>query len=161
MKRMRIMGLCLVAVFAVTAFAASSASALPEVGRCVEKVEIKSKYTDKNCNVKAVKGNGKFEFKKGLEAKAAGFKGTSGTSFLETESGTKIECSGSSATGKWDEDTGIIKESESVFATFTGCTLGVAKKNCQNTGSPAGEIKTFELEGPLGYLSKAKKRSWR
>jgi hypothetical protein len=125
---MRIMGLCLVAVFAFTAFAASSASALPEVGRCVEKVEVKSKYTDKNCNTKAVKGNGKFEFVKGDGGGSTTFTGSSGTSFLETESGTKIECSGSSAAGKWDEDTGAIKEVESVIAKFTGCTLGVAKK---------------------------------
>ena len=161
MKRMRIMGLCLVAVFAFAAFAASSASALPEVERCIEKVEVKSKYTDANCNVKAVKGNGTHELSK--EYPNAGFTGTSGTSFLETESGTKITCSSSSATGKWDADFGgtgkpsPIKEAETVVATFKGCSLGVAKKNCQTAGDPTGEIVTNSLEGPLGYLSKAKK----
>jgi len=158
MKRMRIMGLCLVAVFALTAFAASSAFALPEVGRCVSKPGT-GKYKDSNCNIKAGKlvSEKSFEFKKGLEGKNAEFNGSSSTSFLETESGTKIECSGSTANAKWDEDTGSIKESENVIAKFTGCTLGVAKKNCQNKGLPTGEIKTSELEGPLGYLSKAKK----
>jgi len=159
MKRMRIMGLCLVAVFAVTAFAASSASALPEVERCIAKAG--GKYTEGNCNTKVTKG-GSFELSK--EYPNAGFTGSSGTSFLETESGTKIECSGSTAKGDWDADfagsppkPSPIKEAENVFATFTGCTLGVAKKNCQTEGSPTGEIKTNQLEGPLGYLSKAKK----
>jgi hypothetical protein len=156
---MRILGLCLVAAFAVTAFAASSASALPEVERCVEKVEIKSKYTDANCNVKAVKGNGTHELVKGLSK--PGFTGSSGHAALETESGTKIECTGSAAAGKWDVDgegtKALVKEVETVVANFSGCTLGVAKKNCQNKGAETGKITTNELEGPLGYLSKAKK----
>jgi hypothetical protein len=160
---MRIMGLCLVAVFAFAAFAASSASALPEVARCIEKAG--GKYKEGNCVAKAGTKAEEKKFELSKEYPNAGFKGSSGTSFLETESGTKIECSGSTATGKWDADftntvppkPSPIKEAETVVATFTGCTLGVAKKNCQNKGAPTGEIKTNELEGPLGYLSKAKK----
>jgi len=157
MKRMKILGLCLVAVFAVVAYAASSASALPEVIRCIEKTP--GKYSDSNCTKKAA---GKFEISK--EYPNAGFKGTSGEAFLETESGTKITCSSSSASGKWDADFGgtgkptPIKEVETVVATFKGCTLGVAKKNCETKGQPTGEIITNSLLGPLGYISKAEKK---
>ena len=68
MKRMRIMGLCLVAVFALGAFAASSAFALPEFGRCVPKAGT-GKYSDANCTVKAAKGKGVTEFVKTIEKK--------------------------------------------------------------------------------------------
>ena len=161
MKRMRIMGLCLVAVFAFAAFAASSASALPEVERCIEKVEVKSNTRTRTATSKPSKATGHTNSRKNIPH--SGFTGTSGTSFLETESGTKITCSSSSATGEWDADFGStgkpspIKESENVVATFKGCSLGVAKKNCQTAGDPTGEIVTNTLLGPLGYLSKAKK----
>ena len=56
-------GLCLVAVFAIAAVTASSASALPEWGKCVAKAG--GKYSDSNCTVKAKKGTGTFEWKKG------------------------------------------------------------------------------------------------
>ncbi len=161
MKRMRIMGLCLAAVFAFAAFAASSASALPEVAICVAKAG--GKYKESNCNAKAgtKAEEKKFELSKVLTK--TGFTGSSPEAFLETESGTKITCSGSTATGKWDYDEAgsppkptPTKEVETVFATFTGCSLGVAKKPCETAGSPTGEIKTLELLGPLGELSKTK-----
>jgi len=152
MKRMRIMGLCLVAAFALSAFAVSSASALPEVGRCVPKAL--GKYTDANCNVKAVKGNGTKEFVKGSGG-LNGWSAAGGEAFLEGESGTKIICTSQTAVGKYDEDTGAIKESENVTATYQGCNLPLIEGSCQN--GAAGEIKTNSLHGPLGYISKAKK----
>jgi len=164
MKRMSTIGVCLVAIFAFAAFA-SSAFALPEVGQCVAKAGT-GKYKDSNCNIKAGKlvSEKSFEFKKGIEGANPEINSTSATTFLETENGTKIECSASVTTAKWDEDLAgsppkvtPVKEQESVNTKFTGCTLGAAKKNCQNKGGPTGEIKTSELEGPLGYLSKAKK----
>jgi hypothetical protein len=165
MKRMRIMGLCLVVAVAISAIAAVSASALPEIGRCVAKVEIKSKYTDSNCNVKAVKGNGKFEFVKGAGAVNEGFTSTGESEgILETEGGTKVICHVQSATGKYDEDfstttppVGSIKEVEGVVAKFNECELPVIKGACNSTGKASGEIVTNTLQGPLGYINKAKK----
>lgn len=72
MKRIRIVGLCLVAVFAIS-IAASSASAAPVfytkagIGEVVNKVN---------------------------------FTGTLGVAFLEGQSGTKISCAGGTATGE-------------------------------------------------------------
>lgn len=54
------LGLCVVAVVAVCAYAVSSASALPEWGRCVAKTG--GKYEDRNCTVKAKGKTGKHEF---------------------------------------------------------------------------------------------------
>jgi hypothetical protein len=52
-RHVRMLGLCLAAVLAVAAYAVSSASALPEWGKCVAKAG--GKYTDSNC---ATKGKG-------------------------------------------------------------------------------------------------------
>jgi len=59
------LGLCLVAVFAVGAYAVSSASALPEWGKC--EAQAGGKYSDANCAVKAKKGAGSFEWRKASE----------------------------------------------------------------------------------------------
>jgi hypothetical protein len=154
MKRMRIMGLCLVAVFAISAIGAVSASALPEVGRCVAKA--KGKYTDANCTKLAVKPViGTKERAKGSGG-ANGFTASGGEGVLETEGGTKVICKTQSAVGTYDEDTGAIKEVEGVTATFSGCELPIITASCQS-GAEAGVIKTNVLQGPLGYISKAGK----
>jgi hypothetical protein len=48
-------GLSLVAVFAIAAIAASGASALPEWGKCTKIGAKGGKYTDSNCTTKAKK----------------------------------------------------------------------------------------------------------
>ena len=65
MRHVRMLGLCLVAVFAVAAIAASSASALPEWGQCEAKAG--GKYSDRNCQTKAKKGKGEYEWRKATE----------------------------------------------------------------------------------------------
>jgi hypothetical protein len=162
MKRMKIMGLCLVAVFAVTAaFAATSASALPEFGVCVAKAGT-GKYKNSNCTEKAGKlvSEKNFEFKKEIPVGKFGLTAEGGHSALSTEEGSTIECTGSSTKGEFKvKESGgkqsPTKEVTKVIAKFTGCTeLG---KNCQNKGAPLGEITTNELDGPIGYISKATK----
>jgi hypothetical protein len=160
---MRIMGLCLVAVFAVTAFAASSALALPEIGRCVAQAGT-GKYKDANCTEKAGKlvSEKAFEFKKGAAAEgvgSTGFSSAGGAGTLETVSGTKITCETQSASGKYDQDAGLIKEVEGVIATFKGCSLPLLGVKCNTAGSPEGEIKTNLLKGPLGYISGEKTKT--
>ena len=62
MRHLRIIGLCLAAVFAIAAVTASTASAKkPEWGKCV--AQAGGKYLDGNCQTKG-KG-GSFEWKKG------------------------------------------------------------------------------------------------
>jgi len=161
---MKIMGLCLVAVFAVTAFAASSALALPEIGRCTSSTV--GKYKNNACTEKASsteKGNtNKFEFHKGAAAEgvgSTGFSSAGGEGVLETVSGTKITCETQSASGKYDQDAGLIKEVEGVIATFKGCSLPLLGVKCNTVGAPEGEIKTNLLKGPLGYISGEKTKT--
>jgi hypothetical protein len=154
-KRMKLMGLVVVSVLASSALAASSASALPEVGRCVAKAA--GKYSDSNCTkVAKPSGSGSFEFVKG--AAKVGFTASGGHSVLEGASGANVECESQTATGKLDADgsAGAVKGVESVVTTFTGCTLPAIGASCQN-GATTGVIVTKSLEGNLGYLNKATK----
>jgi hypothetical protein len=157
MKRMRIMGLCLVAAFALTVIGAGTASALPEVGRCVAQAGT-GKYKNAACTEKAgtKAEEKKFEFKKGAEK--VNFTSAGGEGTLETVSGTKIICKTQSAVGKYDSDSGVIKEVESVVATFEGCGIPAIETKCQS-GTEEGKIKTFPLKGPLGYISGEKTKT--
>src|SRR5436190_1631201 len=62
MKRFRIVGLCLAAIFALTALVATGASAEtpPEVGRCLKLAG--GKWKDGGCKVKSLPGEEKFEW---------------------------------------------------------------------------------------------------
>ena len=66
MKRIRIIGLALVAVFAMTAIAAASASAEPqgEFGRCIATKG--GKFLDSGCKKAATPGKEKFEWNPGV-----------------------------------------------------------------------------------------------
>jgi hypothetical protein len=149
---MRIVGLCLVAVFALTAFAASSASALPEIGRCVSQPGT-GKYKDSNCTVKA----GKLTSEKSFEWKKAPvkthFTSAGGAGVLETETGTRVECTAQSAAGEYKVVNGASKEVTNVVATFTGCSLPIIGAKCNTVGHGEGEIVTNPLKGPMGYIS--------
>jgi hypothetical protein len=162
MKRMRMMGLCLVAAFALTVIGASTASALPEVGRCVAQAGT-GKYKNANCTEKAgTKVEEKqFEFKKGAKSETEGVKFTSagGEGILETANGTKIVCTTQSAVGKYDQDSGVIKEVENVTASFHGCGIPALEAKCNSTAAAEGDINTFALKGPLGYISGEKTKT--
>ena len=97
MKRIRVIGLALVAVFAVTAIAAASASAEPqgEFGRCVAKTG--GKYANSGCTTASTKG--KYEWVPGLEKRGIKSKLKEGVPTLETVGGTKITCKGEESGG--------------------------------------------------------------
>jgi len=144
MKRMRIVGLALVAAFALGAIGVSSASAFPEIGRCVAKTG--GKYLTSNC---VSKGKGSFEWVKG--AAKLHWSGAGGESVLEGASGIKISCKGNTSEGTYKLTSGAIKEVEKVKATFTGCEVPLFSAECHGIrplGAP-GEIITTELKGPL------------
>jgi hypothetical protein len=155
MKRINLAGLAVVVVLALGAFAVSSASALPEIGRCVAKAA--GNYTNSNCTTKAApKGTGGFEFLKG--AAKTGFTVAGGHSVLEGASGANIECETLAATGKLDAagTAGVIKGVEDVVTTLAGCTIP-SLDTCQSKGQAEGVIVTESLEGDLGYLNKSTK----
>jgi hypothetical protein len=160
MRRIRIVGLCLVSVFALGAFMASSASALPEYGKCVAAPGV-GKYTESNCVTKAktLTSEKQFERKKAKEITKIGEKGTSGSSFLEGESGVKIVCSSGTNTGQLDKDgsTEAAKGVENVVAKFNGCGIPAAGLVCKTVGAGSEEIVTETLEGSYVYKNKAKK----
>lgn len=85
-RHLRMVGLCLVAVFAMSAVAATSASAaLPEFGQCFEKAGT-GKYSNSVCTTKAKPlGTGNFEFRKGPEIAKKHFVGNAGTGVLEAK----------------------------------------------------------------------------
>jgi hypothetical protein len=150
MRRIRVVGLCLVAVFALGAFTAGSASALPEIGRCVAKAG--GKYTNANCTTK--KAGGTFEFVKNAVKKKFTAASIAGKIQLEGAGGTAITCTSQSATGEYLEKgaTPSTKEVHNVVAKFNGCEIPLFGAKCQSTATE-GEIVTTKLKGAMEYIS--------
>jgi hypothetical protein len=147
MKRIKIMGLCLVAMFVMSAMASAVASAAePAFFEC--KAEKGGKF-EKGCKKEG--GKGGFNLVEGI-GKGKAFKGAGGKATLHTKAvGGEVTCTGF-------KDAGTIttpKHEAKVTSTFTGCvTLG---KKCFSPKAKAGEIKTFTLMGDIGYIEKAGK----
>ncbi len=154
MKRMRIAGLCLVAMFAITALSAMAASSAyaGEYGVCVKAQKVEKKYvglyTDKNCQTAASEK----EVEEGKKNKyewvsAAGEKSTTTTktAVLSSAAG-KITCKKSKGTA---EITGAKSDLETV--EFEECTLSVTGGKCTSVqeGEKEGNITTFQLETKL------------
>jgi len=186
-RHVRMLGLCLVAVFAVCAYAVSSASALPEWGKCEAKPG--GKYSDSNCTVKAKKGTGTYEWKKGTELSPVPFKGESvGSGGVLTSEFYGCEHEGNEleqipgkkrVTRKDCEEHGDALAS--VGAAYVECSNEqahgeAAGKNtvtnvgvvftgclllgvapCSNTQNE-GEIHVNPLKGVLGYINKSEKK---
>jgi hypothetical protein len=159
--RLKMMGLCLVAVFALTAALSASASAAePAFYEChkLTTKPYKGKFTDKKCSVAATPEQeaagkvNKYELQEGIGAKGKPFKGKGGKATLHTPKvGGVVEC-------KSFKDIGSIATpttENKVVSTFTSCTsLG---KKCTSPAAKAGSIVTNNLAGELGYINKAKK----
>lgn len=149
MKRIRIVGLCLVAAFAFTALAASSAFATappqPVFGKCLKKaVATGEGYSDTGCT-KHVASAAKYEWVKGgangVEYTTAIKEATSAT--LETTKKEKVVCTGETSTGKI-----LTETTQETTPTFTGCST--LTKKCSTPGKPEGTISVAPLEGTLG-----------
>jgi hypothetical protein len=135
------------------ALGASSAVALPEVGRCVAQSGT-GKYKNANCTEKAGSKTfeKQFEFVKNAIAKK--FTSAGGESVLETTSGSKFVCKTESASGEYRESGSPprTREVHGVLITFTRCeTPDFAQ--CNSKGGAAGEFTTAKLSGKLGYIS--------
>jgi hypothetical protein len=165
MRRIRIVGLCLVAVFAMGAVFAGTASASLEYGRCLKAtpkaltnydsakcVKLASERTGTEAE-KLSKGNFKWYPAVGGEKplEKAGFTAKlkpETIATLETKAGTKVTCKALLAAGKY---TGL-KTVQVNSLVFTGCESGGIK--CNTAGKGTGEITVKELEGELGIITK-------
>jgi hypothetical protein len=152
MKRIKVAGLCLVAAFAFSAAAVSTAQA-GEYGKCIElKAENKlyhGYYTGKGCEEKtkvseAEKTAGgkknKYEWEPTPVGSKIPYTSTGKSATLEGEAGD-ITCKKNVDEG---EITGPKTDKDKV--KFEECTLSLSKEACWNTGTPTskgGTIETF------------------
>ena len=152
MKRMRILGLALVAVFALAAMTAASASAKPAWKFC-QKAAVKGtgEFTDKLCSVGA-EGKGAYNLVAGI-GKGKGFKGKGEKATLHNvipgKGDIKVECASFKDAGSVSAPSGVFN----VTSEFKKCkSLGAP---CKTEGGKKETITTNKLVGSLGYLNKA------
>lgn len=155
MRKLRTVGLCLIAVFAFGAVAAASASAAepPAFEKCVkapkEGKKYIGKYTSKECtSASEVETGGKYE----REEAAAKTPTTSKFKAATLDaSGKVVKCKKGAASGEL-VSTQALKET----IEFSGCGVnGSTKEPCTTTGSASGTIKTGLLFGELQYDNSA------
>ncbi len=161
MKRIRIVGLCLVAVFALSAVVAASASAeLPEYKACAKASPKGSgKFNDKNCSIPSKGGvkEGGYEVAEWNKAKKLTFTGKNGESTLDSyipekeaefwTGGTvvgKVVCKSGKSAGK-------ITGPKTGTVTVEFKTCSSEGKKCTSTGAKPGTIKTNLLNTVIGY----------
>jgi hypothetical protein len=147
MKRMRIMGLCLVAVFAMSALVVSSASAAaPDYGKCTKVAAKTGKMSSATCTVEKAGGSYEWEPLAAPVAFTTAIKsGTLAT--LETVKKEKVVCKGETSTGNFMNKTEV-----ETTPTFTGCEA--LKLKCSTPGQPEGTIAVEALQGELGVEKK-------
>lgn len=149
MKRIRIAGLCFVAMFALSAMVTAAAQA-GEYGRCLKAEKVNKKYTggyvDKNCQTVSATHEGKYEWYAGVTHKVGepiepGYTSKTIKATLASSYGI-VECKASTDIG---EITGPKADVDLI--TFTGCEMHGAK--CNSAGQVAGTIKTNKLDTSL------------
>jgi hypothetical protein len=152
-RHVRKLGLCLVAVFAIGALAAASASAAElEYATCVKATKVGKTYTgkfnNKTCTEANPKGEGKYESQPVGEETPF----TSKSKGVTITVGAKVvKCKKSTGTGLYTS--GPFTEAE---LTFSSCGVNGSKKEpCQTPASGAGIIKTSAFHTKLEYLNEA------
>lgn len=149
MRTLKAMALALVAVFAMSAVAAGTASAAaPEVGRCVKVAAGTGKFSSATC-IKE-KAGGSYEWLPGAVKNKFTTKG--GVATLQTVAGTAVGCKTETSGGEYNS----TKTVTNVIVTFKECASAGLK--CNTTGQGEGELVTNPLEGKLGFENKAKKK---
>ena len=147
MKKVRMLGLLLLAVFAVGALTAGTASAAgfqPEWGFC-NKVESAGKYTDPGCvtAAKHPKGvyQGSYEWTPFTQEPIDGLNpvlGENGVFKLEVADGRTIECSG--LAGSWRFEIPGGTRDATPLLELQGCESEGQPCNTPSTGGVAGEM---------------------
>lgn len=145
MRRLEVSGLCLVAVFALTAVVAPGAQA-GQIGRCVKAAKSGRKYTgkysDKLCGTPESKGEGKYEWE--ATKVAIPFTSEGGATSLNSAAG-EIACE--HMTDKGEYLPGGVKGTNTL--TFEGCQIKPFPPVCTSYGAAYGEIVTYELATKL------------
>jgi hypothetical protein len=162
MKRVKIVGACLIASVGLSAVASATASAeLPEVGRCVpaestqegKKTIYHGMYASPHCTNVRPAHNGKYEWLPGPGAHNKFF-GEGEDPVFETVSGATVSCGAALEKGEY---TGA--KTEKLTVSFEICE-DAAKRPCQTSPAHEGEITGLgSLEGSLAYVSAAKHRA--
>jgi hypothetical protein len=156
MKRIGVVGLCLAAVFAMSAIVVSSASAAaPEYGRCLKAEKIgkvyNGGYTNSSCTTASESKTGKYEWFPGVIKNKMTTSG--GKGILETVGHLEVVCATETSVGEFSG----TKEVKNTVVTFKGCE--VAGTKCSTTGAGDGELVTKPLEGIIGFENKAAKKT--
>ena len=143
MKRIRIVGLCILAACAMTAVVASAAQAAPEYKACLKLKKAEGKYSNSTCTKVESKGKGKYELG---SATGVTYTSKTGEAVLSTpDLGGKVTCEKSKDKGKI---TGPTTDEDQV--TFEKCTTEGKKCSSKGeTGKKAGTVVTAELETKL------------
>jgi hypothetical protein len=148
MKSMRILGLALLAVFALGAITAVSASATePGWYECAKGT--KGVGYEKGCTKEG--GKGGYVLQPGI-GKGKAFKGKGGLAKLHTAIPGKGDIPVECAAFKDEGHVALPNLQDKVVAKFSKCKF--AGLPCQS-GSKSGEIVTNSLAGELGYVSKS------
>jgi hypothetical protein len=168
LKRIRIVGVCLVAIFALVAVVATGASAEepPEVGRCLKLAG--GKFKDGGCKTPSKPGEEKFEW---YPAYIGGvlnetpstpklkytFENKPETIIqLETVGGAVIKATGQSATGEWTGEKKNIAQN----VVFKGVEFkGFKCKSTNPAATNEGEVKVKDLDGNIGIYKKGETKA--
>jgi hypothetical protein len=155
MKRIRIMGLALVAILAVGGVSVASASAaLPELGRCSKLTpEVVGKrkvyhglYSNKSCTRLQSKKAGHYEWTAG-PGTANKFYASITEPVFETVTGGRMVCSVLILKGEY-----LTEKTEKASISIAGCE-NAAKQPCQTEPAKEGLIEGLsELEGTLAFI---------
>jgi hypothetical protein len=159
MKRIRIIGACVIASSTIGAFASATASAAPpEVGRCVpaestqegKKTIYHGMYASPHCTRTKPADDGKYEWLPGPGTENKFF-GEGEDPVLETVAGATVSCGALVEKGEY---TG--PKTEKLTASLEICE-DAAKRPCQTSPAKEGVISGLAtLEGDLAYVNAAK-----
>ncbi len=122
-----------------------------EFGRCLTVAKGTGLYSSSSCT--ETQEGGKFEWTTEIVKK--GFTISSkGAVTLEPEKGTSVKCKGAtSGSGEYSGPDSLAH----VSIVFTGCATGSLNSapKCTSPGAAAGEVRTAQLSGELGFQDKA------
>jgi hypothetical protein len=161
MKHLKTLGLCVVAICALSVAIVSSAqAAAPEYGRCLKaeknvKKEWTGSFSDSKCN-KAVS-----EAEKAKKGKYSWFPGavkkfqtsTGGKAVLEEVGKYAVGCESETSVGEYAG----TKEVHGVVVKFKNCKSGPL--TCTSEGHPLGELETNTLEGRVVWENEAARKT--
>ena len=160
MRCVRLVGLCLVATFALSAFVAASASAsAPEYGRCEKATKVgkeyKGKFSNSGCTTEVPESErakkGKYEWQPG--AVKTGQTSSGGKGVLEEVGKYAVGCASESSTGEY---TGT-KGGKHIIVKFKKCESGPL--TCTSEGHEKGELETKPLAGKLVWENEKTKKA--